>query len=134
MKWYESLKTYLALVLAIQVLIVCAMAGFSLYSLELRKHDYAILNLSGQLRVISQAIFSQSENYKTVAPRDYDSYNRDLNLYHKDLISHIESYDEIIKAFELRDLPAELIGRDEAITCNWDEQSISQLKDRKSVV
>jgi len=127
MKWYESLKTYLALVLAIQVLIVCAMAGFSLYSLELRKHDYAILNLSGQLRVISQAIFSQSENYITVAPRDYDSYNRDLNLYHKDLISHIESYDEIIKAFELRDLPAELIGRDEAITCNWDEQSISQL-------
>ena len=127
MKWYQSLKAHLAAVLILQVLIISSMAGFSLYELELRKHDYAILNLSGQLRVISQAIFSQSKNYKTVAPRDYESYNRDLNLYHKDLKNNIESYDEIIKAFEKRNLSAELIGRDEAITCNWDSQSINQL-------
>ena len=127
MKWYQSLKVYLATVLVFQVLIVCLMAGFSLYELELRKHDYAILNLSGQLRVISQAIISQSENYKAVAPRDYDSYNRDLKLYHEDLKNHIDSYDEIIKSFETRNLSAELIGRDEAITCNWDSQSINQL-------
>ena len=127
MKWYQSLKSLLALVLIVQVLIVGAMAGFSLYSLELRKHDYAILNLSGQLRVISQAIFSQSQNYKMVAPRDYESYNRDLNLYHKDLMSNIESYDEIVKGFEARNLSAELIGRDEDITCNWDDRSINQL-------
>jgi len=127
MKWYQSLKVYLATVLIFQVLIVSSMAGFSLYELELRKHDYAILNLSGQLRVISQAIISQSQNYKAVAPRDYASYNRDLKLYHEDLKNHINSYDEIIKAFETRNLSAELIGRDEAITCNWDSQSINQL-------
>ena len=127
MKWYWSLKIYLAAVLVVQVCLVSAMAGFSLYSLELRKHDYAILNLSGQLRVISQALFSQSQNYKTVAPRDYDSYYRDLNLYHKDLKSYISSYDVIVKAFEARSLSAELTGRSEAITCSWDGQSRNQL-------
>ena len=127
MQWCYSLKVQIAAVLMLQVVLISAMAGFGFYALELRKHDYAILNLSGQLRVISQALTTQSQNYKKVAPRDYQSYARDLKLYHQDLKKYISSYGQIINAFKDRNLSAELIGRDEAITCNWNQQANNQL-------
>ena len=127
MKWYHTLKAHIAGVLILQIVMVSVLAGFSLYQLDFRKHDYAVLNLSGQLRVISQALLSQSQNYKKVAPRDYESYYRDLNLYHKDILKYTQQFNEIIVAFENRNLSAELLGRDETITCDWDEASRDQL-------
>jgi len=127
MKWYRSLKTQIAAVLLLQIVLVTAMSEFSQYALSLRKHDYAILNLVGQLRVISQSLLSQGGNYKQAAPRDYESYNRDLNLYYKNLKKHLEDYTAIINAFEARLLPADLTGNAEPIYCNWDEQSVQQL-------
>lgn len=127
MKWYQSLKTHIAAALVLQLLMVMVLAAFSIYQLDLRKHDYAILNLAGQLRVTSQSLVSQSQNYKQVAPRDYESYQRDLNLYHKDLQKHLINYRQIITAFEKRTLPAELTGQTEPLFCNWDSNSISQL-------
>lgn len=133
MKWYQSLKTHIAAALIFQIVLVAAMSGYSLYQLDLRKHDYAILNLAGQLRIISQSIITQGRNYKQAAPRDYVSYEHGLNLYYKNLQNHLQSSAAIIKAFEQRNLPAELIGSTEAIYCNWDRQSISQLNITASV-
>lgn len=127
MKWYQSLKTQVAAFLLLQIVLVSLMAEFSLYGLTLRKHDYAILNLAGQLRVISQSIVSQGVNYKQFAPRDYKSYERDLKLCHKNLQKHLKDYAIIIKGFETRILPAELTGKSEPVYCNWDAQSIRQL-------
>jgi len=127
MKWYQSLKTQIAAALLLQVVLVTAMAVFSQYALSLRKHDYAILNLVGQLRVISQSLLSQGVNYKQAAPRDYESYSRDLNLYYKNLKKHLDDYTIIIDAFEARLLPADLTGNSEPIYCNWDEPSVRQL-------
>lgn len=127
MSWYHSLKFYIVAALAFQLVVLIFIAGFSLYQLDLRKHDYAILNLAGQLRVISQVIVEQSSNYQKAAPRDYASYDRDLSLYNKDLHKNVKDYDSIMNAFERRILPAELIASKQPLYCNWDEQSISQL-------
>ncbi|VAW63790.1 hypothetical protein MNBD_GAMMA10-2768 [hydrothermal vent metagenome] len=127
MKWYQSLKVQIAGILLLQIVLVTVMSGFSLYGLTLRKHDYAILNLVGQLRVISQSVVSQGVNYKQFAPRDYESYERDLKLYNRSLQSHLSDYSAIIKGFETRILPADLTGKSEPVYCNWDEPSIRQL-------
>jgi len=127
MKWYQSLKTHIAAALIFQLVLIVAMAGFSVYELSLRKHDYAILNLAGQLRVTAQNIVTQSHNYIKAAPRDYESYRRDLGLYYKDVQKQLKNYNDIITDFEQRTLSVELTGQPEPIYCNWDEQSINQL-------
>jgi len=127
MKWYQSLKTQIAAVLILQIILIIAISGFSYFQLDLRKHDYAILNLTGQLRVISQLIYTQSQNYKKAAPRNYESYDRDLNLFNKDLQRHITSYRTIIESFEQRELHVGLSGEAEPIYCNWDQASINAL-------
>ncbi len=125
--WYKSLKIHIAAALLLQLILISILVGTTIYQLDLRKHDYAILNLTGQLRVISQVLVKQSSNYKQSAPRDYVTYERDLDLYNKDLRSLIHDYDEIIKAFKERNLPAELTGQEETIYCSWDRKSRSQL-------
>lgn len=105
---FRSLKVQIGTALAIQFIVLVVIVSTTLYLLNLRKHDYLILNLSGQLRVISQLIVNQSANYADNAPRDYKSYGRDLAVYQKRLKILIGRYDKIIDSFKARELAPEL--------------------------
>ncbi|MCK4706975.1 MAG: hypothetical protein KAU21_00015, partial [Gammaproteobacteria bacterium] len=126
-KWYRLLKYQIPLAVLILFALLTSAIVFTLSSVNARKHDYAILNLSGQLRVITTSIITQSKQYKANAPRDYASYNRDLKLYASSLSNQINTYDKIISAFADREFSTALTGLDSALTCNWDQRSISQL-------
>ena len=109
---FKSLKVQIGTALAVQFLVLVAIVSTTLYLLDLRKHDYLILNLSGQLRVISQLMVNQSVTYTDNAPRNYTSYRRDLALYHKQLQMLIARYDKIINSFKARRLAPELFRND----------------------
>lgn len=109
----QTLKLQVALALTIQFILLAGVVGATIYQLNLRKHDYLILNLAGQLRVITQVLVNQSRNYVHRAPRDYPSYYRDLKLYRNDLDSLVANYDKIVTSFKARRLLPELTGRDE---------------------
>ncbi|MDH5517861.1 MAG: HD domain-containing protein [Gammaproteobacteria bacterium] len=126
-KWYQLLKFQIPAAIVVLFALLTSAINFTLDSVNARTHDYAILNLAGQLRVISAGIISQSQQYKTNAPRDYKTYNRDLKLYASTLQNQVRQYDEIIQAFKKRELSGELTGLDSPLTCNWDQTSISQL-------
>ena len=143
----HSIKFQISLALVIQFIVLLLIVLFTLVALNSRKHDYAILNLAGQLRVLSQTIVAQSINYAEKAPRDHTSYARDLGLYNKDLQLFITRYDRIINSFKSRQLAPDLwdssalyarkasgsvpslIETDptKAIVCTWDKQSRNQL-------
>jgi len=123
----KTLKFQVALALGIQFLLLAGVIGATIYQLDLRKHDYVILNLAGQLRVISQVIVNQSQNYVGQAPRDYPSYHRDLKLYRSNLDMLLADYEEIIASFKVRKLSPKLTGRDAPLVCTWDRQSLNQL-------
>jgi response regulator RpfG family c-di-GMP phosphodiesterase/HAMP domain-containing protein len=142
----KSIKFQISFALATQFIVLLLIVSFTVYALNLRKHDYAILNLAGQLRVLSQTIVAQSYNYVERAPRDYGSYRRDLGLYNRDLQSFITAYDRIINSFKARQLGPDLWGAsalinpasqdrkipslldpEETIKCTWDKQSRNQL-------
>ncbi|MDH5424262.1 MAG: HD domain-containing protein [Gammaproteobacteria bacterium] len=127
-RWYQLLKYQIPLAVLILFSLLAGAITYTLSSVNARKHDYAILNLAGQLRVIATGIITQSQQYKTNAPRDYATYNRDLKLYAKSLDDQTSRYDEIIHAFKERELGPELTGLKSGLSCNWDEQSISQLQ------
>lgn len=109
---FKSLKVQIGTALAIQFIMLVAIVSTTLYLLDLRKHDYLILNLSGQLSVISQLMVNQSVAYADNAPRDYKSYYRDVALYHKQLDAWVTRYDKIITSFKARELSPELLVKD----------------------
>ncbi|MCW9014410.1 MAG: HD domain-containing protein [Gammaproteobacteria bacterium] len=79
------------------------------------------------MKVFAQTFYDQSHNYIKAAPRDYETYDRDLNLYHKDLKNNIDNYDTIIRGFLRREISTNLVGNKEIIYCTWDQQSTNQL-------
>lgn len=105
---FRSLKVQIGAALGIQFIVLAVIVSSTLYLLNLRKHDYLILNLSGQLRVISQLIVNQSAGYADNAPRNYKSYYRDVALYHTQLQMLISRYDKIIGSLKARELSPEL--------------------------
>ena len=105
---FRSLKVQIGTALGIQFIVLVVIVSSTLYLLNLRKHDYLILNLSGQLRVISQLIVNHSAAYADNAPRSFKSYYRDVALYHKQIQMLVERYDKIINSFKARRLAPEL--------------------------
>ncbi len=142
---FRSIKFQVTAALVLQAIILISVVFSTLYLLKLRQHDYLILNLTGQLRVISLSLIKQSENYVTHAPRNYDAYNRDLVLFNADLKKQISDFNKIINALKNRSISTELISHfyhsvldannpddddlkiSEAIQCKWDVQSQNQL-------
>ena len=142
---FRSLKVQIGTALGGQFIVLVIIVSSTLYLLNLRKHDYLILNLSGQLRVISQLMVNHSTAYADNAPRNYTSYYRDVALYHKQLQMLIGRYDNIINSLKARELAPELFqneilsvnqnkrktpkisGEYEAIYCTWNKEARNEL-------
>lgn len=126
--WGASIRVWVfGSLLALCVGIAAAIA-FIQYELTLRKHDYQILNLAGQMRVL--AVEMQRQSNEVLAGGGLNlggGIDRELSLYDRDVADKVTLYEQIIIGFHDRELPAELIGRDEPLQCNWDHQSTSQL-------
>ena len=123
----HSLRIQLILALGAFLVLIGGATAYTLHQLDLRRHDYVILNLAGQLRVISHTMVDQSRRYLADTPDNYDKYERDLKLYFQDLLAQQERFDLIIKGFEARRLDVALTGRSDPLTCTWDGPSRSQL-------
>lgn len=125
--WTRTIRAQVGLALGVLFLLLTGSVAYTLYQLDLRKHDYEILNLAGQLRVTSHAMSNQAQNYLQDTPTDYQAYYRDLRLFYGDLQRNVALYDKIIEGFEDRRLDSELTGKHDPIYCTWDERSKSQL-------
>jgi HD-GYP domain-containing protein (c-di-GMP phosphodiesterase class II) len=119
----KTVRFQLGAALSGQFLFLAGVVGFTLYELDLRRHDYAILNLTGQLRVISQMMVRSSSDY---LKQNKDRYNNS-KFFISDLDAHAKEYNKIITAFKARRLTPDLTGRDDVLNCNWDENAINQL-------
>ena len=125
--WLHSIRGQLLLVLALIFVLLISSLGYAMYALRLRQHDYIILNLTGQLRVLSQTMLDQARLYQINAADDYDKYNRDLTLYWAPLQQQKESYKRIISGLSARQIDPEVTGRHDTIYCNFDAFSRNQL-------
>lgn len=97
---------------------------FTLYLINFRKHDYEILNLSGQLRLMSEEFIALSDNY-LITPISHK--NESARLFVKSIEDKVNYYNKIIISLKNRKLMPEITGYDEPIICTWDGQSISKL-------
>ena len=126
---FRSLKVQIGTALGIQFIVLVVIVSSTLYLLNLRKHDYLILNLSGQLRVISQLIVNHSAAYADNAPRNFKSYYRDVALYHKQIQMLVERYDKIINSFKARRLAPELF-QNEILSVRQNKKNIPKISEK----
>ena len=126
---FRSLKVQIGTALGIQFIVLVVIVSSTLYLLNLRKHDYLILNLSGQLRVIGQLIVNHSSAYTDNAPRDYSSYNRDVKLYQEQIKTLINRYDKIIDSFKARELAPELF-QNEFLSLRKEQKIIPKISEK----
>jgi response regulator RpfG family c-di-GMP phosphodiesterase/HAMP domain-containing protein len=142
----KSIKFQIITVLFAQLTALLLIVLTTLYLLNLRQHDYLILNLVGQARILTQTMVNQSAHYLEQAPRDYASYERDLGLFNRDLTMQVESIENILSSLQQRVIRANLtdpaysgysvqttptvpslVAQDEPIICTWDKQSRDQM-------
>jgi HD-GYP domain-containing protein (c-di-GMP phosphodiesterase class II) len=124
LRWLLGRPLTQQITLAMLLMFVAAAGsvGFTLYELDLRKHDYVILNLSGQLRALAQGMVRESLHFQ-----EHTDSDTAASIYRKNLSQQAQSFEKIITALQERSLPPELTGREEPLVCSWDNQAIAQL-------
>ncbi len=117
-----------ALVLALVALLALAIgiALFTRHNLVFRVHDYAILNLAGQMRELSHGMGLDArqiarDDGAAVAPAELARYREKLAL-------QVAQYDRIVQSFVTRELSPDLTGLDDPVSCSWDAPSLAQLQ------
>lgn len=126
--WAQTIRFQVALSLGVLFATLAGSAGYGIYALNLRRHDYEILNLSGQLRVTSAAMVSDARTFLQLASDSAANRGAERQVYYEGLQRHMALYDKIITAFVTRRFEPELTGKYDAIVCIWDARSRSQLQ------
>ncbi|MCX7193217.1 MAG: HD domain-containing protein [Proteobacteria bacterium] len=125
--WYNTIRFQISLALLVLFALQATTAGFTLYEVNLRKHDYEILNLAGQTRVISHTLVYQSQNYLKENTVFTLHDQRNARFYSQNLRQSMALYEKIISGFRNRQLDPEITGLAEPLTCSWDAHSRNQL-------
>ena len=125
--WHNTIRFRVSLALFVLFALQAGTAGFTLYEVDLRKHDYEILNLAGQTRVISHTMAHQSRNYLKDNVIIALTSQRGSGFYSRNLQQSMALYDKIISGFRNRRLDPEITGLAEPLTCSWDQHSRNQL-------
>ncbi len=120
---FHSLRLQLWIVISLICTTLIGVLSFTFYELNLRKHDYLILNLTGQMRVSTRSMVDQAR-YVVANPT---LTKMSGTLYGVTLQQQIDLLNEIVTSLRDRKLSPALTGKDEAIQCTWDLRSRSQM-------
>jgi HD-GYP domain-containing protein (c-di-GMP phosphodiesterase class II) len=127
MRFPTSLRFRLPAAIVALFVVLAVSATYTLYLIDFRQHDYAILNLSGQLRVISHDLKSSARQFLSSRQPGVDSLQATGKPFLKGIQERMHLYDQIIQGFKKRQLSPELTGRNAELKCSWDKQSRNQL-------
>lgn len=106
----NSLRFQIGAALALLLVLFAFIAVFAFGHIQQHRDDNAALQLAGRLEVAAQQLAFQGMNYKENAPRDYETYYRDVRLYYQDLMAQVRAFDRIMMGFGSGHLPPDLTG------------------------
>ena len=133
MHFLFTLKFQITLALLFLVLVL---AGSMIVSQQLFDELYQtekVLQLGSKLQKSSHQMSMQAMNYQANPPVDDSGYNRDLNLYYKDLMAHIDTFDMIENAFMANRFSSEMTGMDDMMETRLNPETqavVEQLHDK----
>ncbi len=93
---YHSLRFQITAAILLLLAVLFINTSFSFYSENERRTDYQVLRASGNIQQLFQSLISRSNQYAEVAPRDWETYFRDIGIYGRGLKHTIGALDENI--------------------------------------
>ena len=111
----HSLKFQIGFAIAALALLFASSTLYSLHVIDQQHGDDALIRLAGRLLFNQQHLTVQAMQYRENAPRDYQSYYRDLRLYFQDLKRTRVELSQIIGAFADNRFEGVLTGVDMAM-------------------
>jgi len=133
MHFLFTLKFQITLALLFLVLVLAGSMIVSQQLFDELYHTEKVLQLGSKLQKSSQQMSMQAMNYQANLPADDSGYNRDLKLYYKDLMAHIETFDMIDNAFMENRFSSEMTGMDDMMETRLNPETravVEQLHDR----
>lgn len=121
-----SVRLTMILALGCLLLLAAASAATTRHLLSFRVHDYAILNLAGQLREMAGSMSLDAAQLGRADPAVLSP--REIAGFRERLAVKTAQFDRIVDAFETRSLSPDLTGLDQPVSCTWDEPSLRQLR------
>lgn len=118
-------RTVLGILVSLLMLTAGA-AALTRHHLSYRVHDYAILNLAGQMREMASALALDAALLRRLNPESLSGV--EIAGYRERLAYKVAQFDRIVESFESRTFAPDLTGLDAPITCSWDEPSLRQLR------
>ncbi|MGV6827373.1 MAG: ATP-binding protein [bacterium] len=121
--FFKSLKFQIGLALTS---LAALFFYFSLYTLSVLDDQRAyatLIRLAGELKLTYQHMSMQAMNYHENAPRDYDTYYRDLKLYYQDLMTSTNHFGEVSEAFSSGNFAARLTLSKEFMAPDLEEET-----------
>lgn len=99
MKLENSYKLQISVLIGVVVFILLVLANnlFQLQTLKTSERNYQLLGEVRQLVELSKAFIRSSNNYQTNAARDFESYNRDVQVFLKDLLQDMDHFSMVMK-------------------------------------
>ena len=110
----RSLRFQIALALGALVVLFSLFGYFTLRLVDEQRAQGGLLRLAGELQATAQQLAMQAMHYRENIPADPRTYNRDLQLYYRDLARNTQRFDTICRAFSSGDFKG-LLERHEAM-------------------
>ena len=93
---YHSLRFQITAVITLLISVLIINTIFSFYSENQRRQDYIAIQSSGTTQQLFSSLITRSKQYAEAAPRDWETYNRDLGMYGEDLNNIIIELDKAV--------------------------------------
>ena len=97
---YHSLRFQITAVITLLISVLIINTLFSFYSENQRRQDYIAIQSSGTTQQLFSSLITRSKQYAEAAPRDWETYNRDLGMYGEDLNNIIIELDKAVRTLE----------------------------------
>ena len=105
----KSIKFQMIFFLVVQFAILMGIVVSTVYLVNLRQHDYIILNLSGQLRVIAQSLTQQTRWYLDNKAVSEGSSKENERMYSENISYQMDNFNEIVVSLQERSLASSLL-------------------------
>lgn len=107
--FFLNLRFQLSMAIIILLGVLAMSAVFSFHSEQQRRDDHAALEVSGSIDQLIQALIRRSELYAAAAPRDWETYYRDLGMYGQELKNILSDLNQRLPRID--HLPSSLMER-----------------------
>lgn len=128
----RSLRFQIISALVGMLVVFTAAKTYTFFALEDQRNNLVILNLAAKLQLAEQQLATQAMNYKENAPPDVQTYSRDVQLYYRDLIGHVDAFDMLCNAFMDREFDPQVTGLSDAFHTSLDQDTrdaVNRLED-----